>query len=414
MSNMSPGPLQRSTDQVVAERVVKRRPKDRKSTIANVAAETFGALGYHAVSMEDIAAKVDVSAAALYRHYPSKYALFRDAVLALGGQLRDAATLPDYAAEWYPQERIDWLLQSILSMTMRNRQSGALYRWEGRYLEGADRAQLQEQVSGVNAALAEPLAQLRPDAAPEDRAMLVAATLAVIASITDHHATLPPKALQQLIIDTCRTVLHCNLPSIAGDAISAEPATEIPVTFKHELLLEKAILLFHQRGYPEVGIDDIAAAAGLPPSGVYRYYRSKADLLTAAFRRAADRVSAAIPVAVAQSSDSREALTRLVELYVSGAFAQSELTFVYYAEIGNVPPQERSTLRHIQRLNVEEWARLLTEARPELTARQARFLVHAALGLVVDLGRMLRFDKSPSAEGRVQYLMLRVLFGEEQ
>ncbi|WP_068269600.1 TetR/AcrR family transcriptional regulator, partial [Aldersonia kunmingensis] len=406
---MSPGQPRSSADQVVAERVVKRRPKNRKSTIAAVAAESFGALGYHAVSMEDIAAKVDVSAAALYRHYPSKYALFRDAVLTLGGQLRAAATLPDEAATWSAEQRIDWLLQSILSLTITNRQSGALYRWEGRYLEGPDQALLREQVNGVHAAITQPVAELRPELSPEDLSMLVAATLAILGSITDHHATLPPKALQKLIGNTCWTVLRSNLPSITDEEASAEPAAEIPETFKHELLLEKAIVLFHQRGYPEVGIDDIATAAGLPPSGVYRYYRSKADILTAAFRRAADRVSAAIPVAVAQSSDSREALTRLVDLYVTSAFAQSELTFVYYSEIGNVPPQERSTLRNIQRLNVEEWARLLTDTRPELSARQARFLVHAALGLVVDVGRLLRFDKSPSSEGRVQLLMLRVL-----
>ncbi|MCX5045648.1 TetR/AcrR family transcriptional regulator [Aldersonia sp. NBC_00410] len=411
---MPSGQPRSSGDQVVADNPVKRRPKNRKSTIASVAAEQFGALGYHAVSMEDIAAKVDVSAAALYRHYPSKYALFREAVLALGAKLRESAVLPDEATDWSPEARIDWLLQSIATMTINNRQSGALYRWEGRYLHSADQRLLFEQASVIHFALAECLAELRPALDPTDRAMLVAANLAILGSITDHHATLPPKAIQQLLGETCWTVLRCDLPSATGEPARTEPATEIPDTFKHELLLEQAILLFHERGYHEVGIDDIAAAAGLPPSGVYRYYRSKADLLAAAFRRAADRVSAAIPVAVAQSPNSREALTRLVEKYVAGAFAEKELTFVYYAEIGNVPPHERSMLRNIQRLNVEEWARLLTESRPELSSRQARFLVHAALGLVVDLGRMLHFDKSPASEGRVQYLMLRVLFGAEE
>src|SRR6478735_12319438 len=107
MPNMSSGQPRSCANQVVAERVVRRRPKNRKSTIAAVAAESFGALGYHAVSMEDIAAKVDVSAAALYRHYPSKYALFREAVLTLGAKLRESAVLPDEATDWSPEARID-------------------------------------------------------------------------------------------------------------------------------------------------------------------------------------------------------------------------------------------------------------------------------------------------------------------
>ena len=68
---------------------IRRRPKDRKAQIARASAEAFSALGYHAVSMEAIASRVGISATALYRHYPSKYNLFRDAVFALGEQLVD-------------------------------------------------------------------------------------------------------------------------------------------------------------------------------------------------------------------------------------------------------------------------------------------------------------------------------------
>ena len=69
---------------------VRRRPKDRKAQIAKASADAFGSQGYHAVSMEEIANRVGISPAALYRHSPSKYDLFRDAVLALGQLLVDA------------------------------------------------------------------------------------------------------------------------------------------------------------------------------------------------------------------------------------------------------------------------------------------------------------------------------------
>ena len=71
------------------------RPRDRKAQIARASAEAFSALGYHGVTMEDIASRVGVSATALYRHYSGKYELFRGAVLSLGQQLVDATALPD-------------------------------------------------------------------------------------------------------------------------------------------------------------------------------------------------------------------------------------------------------------------------------------------------------------------------------
>jgi AcrR family transcriptional regulator len=47
----------------VGVRDARRRPKDRKQQIARASAEAFSELGYHAVSMEDIASRVGVTAA---------------------------------------------------------------------------------------------------------------------------------------------------------------------------------------------------------------------------------------------------------------------------------------------------------------------------------------------------------------
>lgn len=83
---------------------------------------------------------------------------------------------------------------------------------------------------------------------------------------------------------------------------------------------------------------------------------------------------------------------------------------MYYTEFQHVPVEERTVLRNIQRLSVEEWARLLREVRPELSPAEARFLVHAAFALVVDLGRT--FDSAPfAAQARVRLLMQVALFG---
>ncbi len=145
-------------------------------------------------------------------------------------------------------------------------------------------------------------------------------------------------------------------------------------------------------------------------SAVYRYYRSKSDLLTAAFRRAADRVAGAIGPAIASSATPGEALTELIALYVAGSFAERELTFVYYTEFSHIPPEDRVVLRNIQRLSVAEWVKLLVAVRSDLSEAQARILVHAAFGLVVDLGRALGDGRRDLPRDAVVRLMEVTLF----
>src|ERR1700736_2261917 len=117
----------------VGAATTRRRPKDRKAQVERAAAEAFSSHGYHAVSMEAIAAKVGISAAALYRHYPSKYDLFRNAVLDLSQQLVDATSFVDSGTP------LAQVLHALFDVTLANRDAGGLYRWEARYLRPIDR-----------------------------------------------------------------------------------------------------------------------------------------------------------------------------------------------------------------------------------------------------------------------------------
>lgn len=392
-----------------APRQIRRRPKNRRAQIAAAAANAFGTLGYHGVSMEDIASGLGISSAALYRHYPSKYALFREELLRVGQAMTESVRLPDEAEQWSPERRFRHLLDTLITATVANRTSVTLVRWEGRYLEPEDERVRTEQQTAVLSALDRQLALLRPELSTGDRGVLVTSILSTITSIADHHASLPPKPLNTLLISACMDLAGATLPPPA----KGEPAraVEIPESFKHELLLRKAVELFHARGYPNVSVEDIATAAGLSAaSAVYRFYRGKSDILTAAFRRAADRVASAIGPAVAATDTAEAALTSLIRQYVDGSFAERALTFVYYSEFQHVPAEERTALRNIQRVSVGEWARLLREVRPELSPAQSRFLVHAGFALVVDLGRA--FDTAPIASReRVARLVQTVLFG---
>ena len=172
-----------------ADPALRRRPKDRKAQIARASAEAFSAQGYHAVSMETIAAKVGVSAPALYRHYAGKYDLFRGAVLTLSQQLVDSTDLEDDGAD--PAEVLHRLVVALIDVTLDNRDSGGLYRWQARYLRAEDQVKLAEQLKVVNRRIQKPLMEIRPSLLSPQRWLLSAGVLSAIGSIVDHPARLP-------------------------------------------------------------------------------------------------------------------------------------------------------------------------------------------------------------------------------
>src|ERR1700722_10352666 len=99
--------------------------------------------------MEALAAKVGISAPALYRHHASKYELFRDAVLSLGQQLVDSTDFADTEAQTTPAETLDRLVEALIDVTLANRESGGLYRWQARYLHDEDQSALGDQLRTV-------------------------------------------------------------------------------------------------------------------------------------------------------------------------------------------------------------------------------------------------------------------------
>ncbi len=110
--------------------------------------------------MEAIASRVGISATALYRHYPGKYDLFRDAVLASASSWWTARRSPTMRGP--TRTTLQRLISAITDTAMANRESGGLYRWEARYLRGDDQATLNGQMRTVHHRIQRPLMALRP------------------------------------------------------------------------------------------------------------------------------------------------------------------------------------------------------------------------------------------------------------
>ncbi|EHI14052.1 TetR/AcrR family transcriptional regulator [Mycolicibacterium thermoresistibile] len=396
-----------------AHRNGRHRPKNRKALIARASADAFGAQGYHAVSMEEIAARVGISPAALYRHSQGKYDLFRDSVLGLGQLLVDATDFGDDVdpAE-DPHGLLAALVDALINVTIANRTAGGLYRWEGRYLREPDRDILERQIQLVNRRLQRPLRVMRPELGSRQRWTLTASALSAIGSIADHSAPLSVPGIRSFLASVVEDLLAADLPTPRRRRAPDPPPPRVTLAAGiYECVLHESIQMFHERGFRDTGMDDIAAAVGVPTTGIYRYFPGKADILAASLRRAVDRTSQDLARITAATADPHTALTQLVRAYLDQFRERPALAYVQHTERRNLPESEARVVERIEQSLVDSWARLVTEQRPELTVATARYAVYCAFALVTDLGRLTDSHASPSAQAAVQHLMEVVLLG---
>ncbi|MCX2933563.1 TetR/AcrR family transcriptional regulator [Mycobacterium sp. CVI_P3] len=391
---------------------MRRRPKDRKAQIARASADAFGSQGYHAVSMEDIATRVGITPAALYRHSPSKYDLFRDAVLDLVQLLVDATAFADDLGDDDPAMTLGALIDVLIDTTIANRTAGGLYRWEARYLRGPDRVALAEQLKAVNHRLQRPLLRLRPKLSPSQRWTLSSAALSVIGSITDHTNLLAAGDIRSCLSTMAADVLAAELPPTRRrPAPWPEPIHVGAEAGMYEHVLYEAVRLFYEHGYRNTSMEDIASAVGIQASGLYRSFPGKADILALAYRRAADRHSSDTADALSRNTEPVAALDDLIDEYLGRVMEFPDLAYVYYTERHSVPEADLRVVETIEHSTVDAWARLVTTARPEMKVGAARYAVGAAFALTVDFRRLFDPTSGGDSVATLRRLMEVTLLG---
>ncbi|MDF2826332.1 MAG: transcriptional regulator, partial [Mycobacterium sp.] len=298
---------------------------------------------------------------------------------------------------------------TLTESALKYRASGGLYRWENRFLDPADQQVLDAQLRRVNRRMQAPIAALRPDLPQRDRAVLASAVLSVVGSITDHHARLATDRVHTTMARIAGDVRDTDLPAVT--APEPRRRTVGAAAGEYEQILQEALLLFNERGYRDTGMEDIAAAVGMSPPSIYRFFPSKGAILAAIFRRGADRVSGDVADVLATADDPRDAVTALVDAYVGRSIANPELAYVYYAERANLPTEDKVAIHNMQRATVEAWSSQVAAARTEFAPDEARFAVQAGFALAVDVGRVLSEADTASARATVRHLMLTVLLG---
>lgn len=401
---MNPVTLDDRTD----DGTVRRRPKDRRARIADASAMAFSEFGYHAVTMEDIASRVGISAPALYRHYAGKYDLFRDVVLDLGQQLADAARTDDAGADDEPESVLRTVLEALAEVAIKNRTAGGVFRWQAQHLYEDDLVVLAAQFKSIHRAMQNPLRAIRPGLTSTQRWILSTAMLSIIGSITDHHTSASDNDIKALVTDICSTVMTVTPPISDGAAASAPAGTVAAPGFavvEYEEILRAALKLFYANGFHLTTVDRIASASGVSRVAIYRSFESKKSILGAVFRRAADRVSARTAEVITRAADPSAAARGLVADYVDAFFEQPELAYVYYADRANLTSVDLKFVTVVQHSTIDAWVQVVRAARPGLNATAAKFSVHAAFSLVVDIARLIGLDSSEYSRTCIGELM---------
>jgi len=387
-----------------------RRPRDRKSQLATVAAELFRARGYHGVGINDIAAAAGVTGPALYRHFADKQAVLAHVLLAgiddMESVTRRALATPDVPA---PQQ-VNALLRHLAEQAVERRELTALWRWEGRHLGPDHQREIVRRSASVLGDWSRTLRAVRPELGIAEAELLCWAGMSVFGSVSVHRTAIGRRRFVELLNDLARRVLHVTLPEPV-ETVRPDLGIELGEPSRRARVLAAATELFRQHGFAAVSMEDIGAAAGIAGPSVYRHFPSKAGLLTAICRRAADRLAIGAEYALRTSAppDERTALRRLAESYVHTLTASPELAVSFSTDPAHISATAQAELVRTQRDYVAQWVRLLAAAHPDLTEREAKISVHAALTVANDLARTRRVNVRPGLEGELVALMTAAL-----
>lgn len=151
---------------------------------------------------------------------------------------------------------------------------------------------------------------------------------------------------------------------------------------RREQLLGAAAVLFAERGFHGVGIDDIGAAAGISGPGVYRHFPSKLALLESLVEQAMSQMLDGARTIRATCDDPTAALAALVELHVRFAVEQRALIGVWARETHALSEEVRGDLRRRMRAYEQPWAEVLATLRPDLDPAGVALAVRATLAML--------------------------------
>jgi AcrR family transcriptional regulator len=381
------------------------RPRDRKTQIIAAAGALFYRRGYHNVSTQEIAQEVGITAGALYRHFSSKQDLLAVALTAAF----DRAT--EVVRDEAPQD-LDEMVRLLAETAGARRELGVLWNRESRHLDADRNRVMRRRFYDFLDELVLQLRATRPELSADDAALLSWCAVGVLTSTSYHSTQMEPSAttelMRRLTLAVCTTSLSRKQSLGEGD----DSGSGLVLRSRRESILTAATRLFDKRGYQSTSMHDIGTAVGITNAGVYKYFGTKSEVLSAVIARASEPLQLGLSQALASARTSAEGLSNALDAYVEFALVHHHLVGILMSEVMNLPEPQRSGVRRAQLDYVAEWTRLLMEARPGIDDKSAGFVVQAVLTMVNDATRTATMRRRPTLGQDLRQLGRRVLAAE--
>jgi AcrR family transcriptional regulator len=156
--------------------------------------------------------------------------------------------------------------------------------------------------------------------------------------------------------------------------------------------------LFRDRGFRATSLDDIGAAAGISGPAIYRYFKSKHELLTVLIEEAAISWRAAVDEVLNTEAPPMVMLENLIDAAVALQLENGNLRGVLQQELRSLDDDARRRLARTDRVTMAEWVHLLCEVRPTLTDDEARAAVLMVDGLLRSVSLRTTMDRDRLAK----------------
>ena len=172
-------------------------------------------------------------------------------------------------------------------------------------------------------------------------------------------------------------------------------------------IVRAAADLFRERGFRATSLDDIGAAAGVSGPAIYRYFKSKHELLSVLIEDAAITWRVTVDEVLRTDEPPLVTLERLIDAAVALQLKNGNLRGVWFHELRTLDDEARRRLARIDRVTMAEWVHLLCEVREGLTEDEAR----AAVLMVDGLLRSIDVTHTSMDHGRLAAVMKDMAMG---
>jgi AcrR family transcriptional regulator len=190
-----------------------RRPGTaRREAIFAAALRLFRERGFHGTAINDIGAAAGVTGPALYRHFDSKGAVLREAILE--GSNRMAAAIRAALAQEAPtpEAALEALTRATVEAALENADIFAAYVLEARHLDKEIRKSLRQRELRHREEWARLLLGVHPDVDPEQARTLVAMAIYSLAALCMEPSRLARPQLVELATERVMALLLAPAP----------------------------------------------------------------------------------------------------------------------------------------------------------------------------------------------------------